>query len=102
MRPAPWSIDAMAQAMGAERAGALPQAIAGISIDSRTIAPGEAFFAIVGENRDGHEFVFAALDRGAGLAVVSRERRAEFPGGAPLLVVADALEGLAALARAAR
>ena len=103
MRPdALWSIDAMVQAMRAERAGALPQAIAGVSIDSRTIAPGEAFFAIAGENRDGHEFVLAALDRGAGLAVVARERRAEFPSGAPLLVVADVLEGLAALARAAR
>ena len=38
-------------------------------------APGEAFFAIQGESRDGHDFVAAALDKGAGLAVVSRRRR---------------------------
>src|ERR1700751_1003212 len=50
----------MATAMAAERHGALPQSISGISIDTRTIAPGEAFFAIQGDNRDGHEFVTAA------------------------------------------
>ena len=55
--PALWTIDAMATAMGAERQGALPQSISGISIDSRSVAPGEAFFAIHGDNRDGHEFV---------------------------------------------
>jgi len=45
-----WSVEAMAQAMRAERAGALPAGATGISIDSRSIAPGEAFFAIAGEN----------------------------------------------------
>ncbi len=97
-----WSIDAMAQAMRAERAGTLPPSITGISIDTRTIAPGEAFFAIRGDARDGHDFVAAALKAGAGLAVVAADRRGEFPGDAPLLVVADVLEGLRDLARAAR
>ena len=58
MTPPPlWTVDAMARAMRAERAGALPASISGISIDTRTIAAGEAFFAIRGDNRDGHEFV---------------------------------------------
>ena len=35
-----WTVDAMAAAMGAERQGALPQSVSGISIDSRTIAAG--------------------------------------------------------------
>ena len=61
---------------GAERAGALPAAVAGISIDSRTIEPGDAFFAITGRRRDGHDFVAAALKAGAGLAVVAADRRA--------------------------
>ena len=96
-----WTIDAMAQAMGAERSGNLPAAIGGISIDSRTLVPGEAFFAIR-DVRDGHDFVNAALANGAGLAVVSKEKRGQFPDNAPLLVVDDVLEGLRALARASR
>ena len=99
---APWSVDAMAAAMGAERAGPLPDAVTGLSIDTRTIARGEAFFAIQGDARDGHDFVPAALKAGAGLAVVAHDRRAALPGDAPLLVVRDVLEALRDLARAAR
>jgi UDP-N-acetylmuramoyl-tripeptide--D-alanyl-D-alanine ligase len=97
-----WSVEAMAQAMGAERAGALPDAVLGISIDTRSIVPGEAFFAIAGEHRDGHDFVAAALAAGAGLAVVAADKRSGFPTPAPLLVVADVLEALRDLAGAAR
>jgi UDP-N-acetylmuramoyl-tripeptide--D-alanyl-D-alanine ligase len=99
---APWSVAAMAAAMGAERTGPLPDIITGLSIDTRTIAGGEAFFAIQGEARDGHDFVASALGAGAGLAVVAREKRAKVPVDAPLLVVADVLEALRDLARAAR
>src|SRR5712691_13082236 len=97
-----WTVETMAQAMRATRVGALPQSIPGISIDTRTVAAGEAFFAIKGDNRDGHEFVPAALEAGAGLAVVSADKRKGFPADSPLLVVADVLEGLRDLARAAR
>ena len=97
-----WTIEAMATAMGAERQGALPQSISGISIDTRTIAPGDAFFAIQGDNRDGHEFVAAALAAKAGLAVVAADRRGQFPVDAPLLVVPDVLAALRDLAAAAR
>jgi UDP-N-acetylmuramoyl-tripeptide--D-alanyl-D-alanine ligase len=45
----------------------------GYSIDSRTIRAGELFFAIEGENYDGHRFVEDALRRGALAAVVSSE-----------------------------
>jgi UDP-N-acetylmuramoyl-tripeptide--D-alanyl-D-alanine ligase len=96
-----WSLDAMATAMHAARAGSLPSHVSGISIDSRTLAKGDAFFAIQGENRDGHEFVDGALKAGAGLAVVARGQEQRFPG-APLLVVPDVLEGLRDLAGAAR
>ena len=97
-----WSVEAMAQAMRAERAGALPAVATGISIDSRSIAPGEAFFAIAGENRDGHAFVAGALAAGAGLAVIAADKRAAFPAEAPVLVVPDVLAALYDLARAAR
>jgi UDP-N-acetylmuramoyl-tripeptide--D-alanyl-D-alanine ligase len=97
-----WTVDAMAAAMRASRHGQLPQTVGGISIDSRSLAPGEAFFAILGENRDGHEFVGAALRGGAALAVVSQARQHEFPQDAPLLVVPDVLAALRELAAAAR
>jgi UDP-N-acetylmuramoyl-tripeptide--D-alanyl-D-alanine ligase len=97
-----WTVQAMAAAMGAVPAGPLPLSVPGISIDTRTVATGEAFFAIKGDNRDGHEFVEAALAAGAGLAVVAADRRDRFPAVAPLLVVADVLDGLRDLARAAR
>jgi UDP-N-acetylmuramoyl-tripeptide--D-alanyl-D-alanine ligase len=96
-----WTLDAMAAAMRAERAGTLPADVSGISIDSRTLGKGDAFFAINGENRDGHEFVDGALKAGAGLAVVASDQRGRFPD-APLLIVPDALEALRDLARAAR
>jgi UDP-N-acetylmuramoyl-tripeptide--D-alanyl-D-alanine ligase len=97
-----WTVQAMAAAMGAVPAGPLPLSVPGISIDTRTVATGEAFFAIKGDNRDGHEFVEAALAAGAGLAVVAADRRDRFPAVAPQLVVADVLDGLRDLARAAR
>jgi UDP-N-acetylmuramoyl-tripeptide--D-alanyl-D-alanine ligase len=97
-----WTTEAMAAAMGAERQGALPQSVSGLSIDSRSLLPGEAFFAIHGDHRDGHEFVAAALAANAGLAVVAADRCAQFPAGAPLLVVPNVLAGLRDLAAAAR
>jgi UDP-N-acetylmuramoyl-tripeptide--D-alanyl-D-alanine ligase len=100
--PALWTVDAMASAMRAVRQGAMPQSISGLSIDSRSIVPGEAFFAIHGDNRDGHDFVATALAAKAAVAVVAAERRAQFPSDAPLFVVPDVLAALRDLAAAAR
>ena len=97
-----WSTIAMAEAMRASINGALPEAISGLSIDSRTIAPGEAYFAIKGDVHDGHDFVAAALKAGAALAVVEAAQRDKFASDAPLLVVDDVLAALVALAYAAR
>jgi len=97
-----WTIAAMAEAMGAERIGALPEGVTGISIDSRTIAPGEAYFAIKGDVHDGHAFVEAALKNSGGVAVVAQSHRAQFSGDLPLLVVPDVLAGLVDLAKASR
>jgi len=89
-----WTVEAVAKAMGAKPQGALPAAVPGLSIDTRTIAPGEAFFALK-DVRDGHDFVEAALKAGGDLAVVAANKSDMFPNDAPLLVVADVLEGLA-------
>src|ERR1051326_39667 len=45
----------------------------GYSIDSRTVRPGELFFAVKGERLDGHEYVDAALTAGAAGAVVRKD-----------------------------
>jgi UDP-N-acetylmuramoyl-tripeptide--D-alanyl-D-alanine ligase len=97
-----WTSGAMAKAMRAQVNGALPDAITGLSIDSRTVVSGEAYFAIKGDVHDGHDFVTAALKAGAALAVVEASQREKFPDDAPLLVVDDVLAGLVELARAAR
>ncbi|WP_375414894.1 UDP-N-acetylmuramoylalanyl-D-glutamyl-2,6-diaminopimelate--D-alanyl-D-alanine ligase [uncultured Bradyrhizobium sp.] len=97
-----WTSLEMAEAMRAAVSGKLPNAIIGISIDSRTISPGEAYFAIKGDVHDGHDFVAAALNAGAALAVVETAQRQKFPNDAPLLVVDDVLAGLVDLARASR
>ena len=57
-----WTLDDMAAAMRAAKSGALPAEVPGLSIDSRTLGKGDAFFAIQGDNRDGHDFVEAALE----------------------------------------
>ena len=97
-----WTSGAMAAAMRAQVSGALPDAVSGLSIDSRTIVSGEAYFAIRGDVHDGHAFVGAALKAGAALAVVEAAQRDKFPADAPLLVVDDVLAGLVELAHAAR
>jgi len=73
----------------------------GYSIDSRTVAPGDLFFAVCGDRLDGHDFVVAAVERGAIAAVVSRARVATLPDAAlavPLLIAEDTLVALQALA----
>ena len=96
-----WTLDAMVAAIRAEKSGVPPADVPGLSIDSRGLAKGEAFFAIKGDNRDGHDFVAAALKAGAGVAVIARGKRQQFAD-APLLIVPDVLEALRDLARAAR
>lgn len=82
-------------------AGAGTLVVQGYSIDSRTVAPGELFFAVKGERLDGHDFLLGAIERGAIGAVVSLARVATLPDAvlaAPLLIVEDTLQALQALA----
>ena len=72
----------------------------GLSIDTRTLRPGEVFVAVEGA-RDGHDFLGQAFERGAAAALVSRAPR-DVPEGKPLLFVSDTMGGLRALAAAAR
>ncbi len=70
----------------------------GVSIDSRSCAPGDLFVAIVGPSRDAHDYVADALSRGAAAAVVTH-RPPDVPADAPLLLVDDTLCALEALGR---
>jgi UDP-N-acetylmuramoyl-tripeptide--D-alanyl-D-alanine ligase len=72
----------------------------GVSIDTRTLQPGDLFVALT-DARDGHDFVAQALAKGAAAALVSRMPDSVAPE-APLLLVPDVLQALTALGRAAR
>ena len=76
-------------------------AATGVSIDSRSLERGDLFIALRGPVFDGHEFVPDALGRGAAAAMISHDV-AEAPEEAPLLIVADTMHGLTALAARAR
>ena len=93
-----WTSAAAAAATGGRAIG--DWSVDGVSIDTRTIEAGDLFVALK-DVRDGHEFVAAALEKGAGAALVSY-----VPEGvaqdAPLLIVEDVLKGLEALGAAAR
>ncbi len=73
----------------------------GYSIDSRTVAPGDLFIALKGENFDGHDYAAAALEKGAVAAIVQTGKEV---GGDPkrLLRVEDTLRALQSLGAAAR
>lgn len=73
----------------------------GVAIDSRTVAPGDLFVALVGPRFDGHAFVADALGKGAAAAMVAVIPEG-LPADAPLLLVDDTLHALEDLGRAAR
>ena len=95
-----YPLDQIAEVVGArdftgQRAGApMP---AGYSKDTRTLAPGELYFALQGKNFDGHDFLEQAATAGASGAVVAR-RPMDAPRGFALIVVRDTLEALQRLA----
>lgn len=107
-QPAPqgpplWTFAELEAAMGGRLFGSQPKAVYGVSIDSRTTAPGDLFFAIKGDNFDGHDFVTKSFRQGASLAIVSEDKLPALGRTAgPFLVVADVLEALQQLGMAAR
>lgn len=101
-------LEQIAEWTGAQLAmphGSQAVAATGYSIDTRTLAPGDLFFAIRGERFDAHDFVAQALEKGACAAVVAAARvRDLLPEGHkhPLLLVEDPLIALQTLAAAVR
>ncbi len=98
-----WTSEALVAAMDGRPLGTMPEGVGGVSIDTRSLRPGDAFFAIKGETMDGHDFATAAMKAGAGVLVVA-EGKLPALGRlvAPMIVVPDVLEALEKLGRAAR
>ena len=83
------------------RSGDPATVVHGLSIDSRTTGPGDLFAAFPGAHVDGHEFIDAAVERGAA-AVLCRTRRELGPGAAAVLEAPDVLSVVQALTRQVR
>lgn len=98
-----WTCEALLAATGGRPFGNLPEGITGISIDTRTLKSGEAFFAVKGDRFDGHDFATAAMAAGASLIVASEDRLPALGRLAiPKIVVPDVLKALQDVAVAAR
>ncbi|MEO0548033.1 MAG: UDP-N-acetylmuramoylalanyl-D-glutamyl-2,6-diaminopimelate--D-alanyl-D-alanine ligase [Pseudomonadota bacterium] len=98
-----WTLAAMREATGGRLVGAVDGGVTGISIDSRSIAAGEAYFAIKGDVHDGHSFVSAAARNGASVSVVAETKVPDLDDDhGVLLVVDDVLNALEKLGKAAR
>ena len=94
-----WPLSAIQRAVGGDLCGP-DRAIAGVSTDTRTVAPGQLFVALRGERFDGHDFLEQAVAAGAGALLVTDGAR--IPAGASALVVADTRLALGRLAAAWR
>ena len=82
--------------------GAENLSVTGYSIDSRSLQPGDLFFAIKGETHDGHDHVARAFEAGAAAAVIAGPRRGDLAPQEATFAVDDTLRALEALGRAAR
>ena len=79
-----------------------PFAVSGVSIDTRSLEPGDLFVALPGSGRNGHDFVDTAFATGATAALVCRGKIDPMKAAGPLVEVDDVLAALEALAHAAR
>ena len=79
-----------------------PWVATGVSIDSRSIVPGDLFVALRGPNFDGHDFVDQAVAAGAAAAMVANENKDSINVSIPTICLDDTLDGLKGLARLAR
>lgn len=94
-----WLAEDAAEATKGRLIGADSWIATGVSIDTRTLEPGDLFVALK-DQRDGHEFIAQAFAKGAAAALVSDAEKGSGLG--PMLVVGDVLDGLTALGVAAR
>jgi UDP-N-acetylmuramoyl-tripeptide--D-alanyl-D-alanine ligase len=99
--PTFWTVARIADALRDELTGAIPRddrPLARIATDTRRIAPGDCFLALIGEKFDAHDFLREAIELGAAAVVVSRPGRTAGLG-VPVFAVRNTLDALGALAR---
>jgi UDP-N-acetylmuramoyl-tripeptide--D-alanyl-D-alanine ligase len=96
-----WTADDLIRAASGKAMGDWSKPVTGVSIDTRTIAPGDLFVALAGV-RDGHEFVPAAFEKGAAAALVKTDKANGLKMNGPLIAVPDVLQGLEHIGIAAR
>jgi UDP-N-acetylmuramoyl-tripeptide--D-alanyl-D-alanine ligase len=96
------TLSKIAEFVSAEGEFAANEVAEAYSIDSRTVAPGQLFFAVKGDRLDGHDYVQQALENGAVGAVVRKDQLARYSKKAKLLAVEDTLVALQTLAMAVR
>jgi UDP-N-acetylmuramoyl-tripeptide--D-alanyl-D-alanine ligase len=101
MSEALWRVDELQEVFGAASAPLASGAV-GVSIDTRTLKPGELFVAIKGDVHDGHDHVEKAFAAGAVAALASFARAAELQQFGPVFAVDDTLRGMERLGAAAR
>jgi UDP-N-acetylmuramoyl-tripeptide--D-alanyl-D-alanine ligase len=97
-----WSQAELTAALESPPSAPLGAAVGGVSIDSRTLEPGDLFFAIKGAAHDGHDHVARAFEAGAAAAVVSRDRAHDLAAFGPVFAVGDTLQAMERLGVAAR
>ena len=98
-----WTPLALVAPLGARVSGALPaRGVTGVSIDTRTLAEGDLFVALKGDNSDGHDYVRKAFEAGAAAAAIDEAHAQALAGAGPLYVAKDTLIALEGLGRAAR
>lgn len=100
--PSLWSGLELITHLDARVSGLVPPGVGGVSIDTRTLVPGDLFFAIRGDSSDGHDYVAAAFEKGAAAAVVDEAHADALKGAGPLYVVRQVLPALEALGIASR
>lgn len=98
-KPVLWNAADIAAAVNGKLTGDFT--VTGVSIDSRSVEPGDLFVALQGPSFDGNDFAAAALQRGAAGVLIHRRGR-DLPAKAPTVEVADTMRALEDLGRASR
>ena len=97
-----WSGLALVTALNARVSGLVPSGVGGISIDTRSLQRGDLFFAIKGDESDGHGYVATAFEKGAAAAVIDEHHADALKALGPVYIVHDVLAALQALGIASR
>lgn len=94
-----WTREELETATGGTFLGNAPVSVTGISIDTRSLAPGDLFIALKGDNSDGHAHIATALEKGAAAVLAHSAEGLTDP---RILLVSDTMLSLQKLALAAR